>query len=187
MFFRSFLIIFPLLINVVFAQEKKQNQENVYEVYSGKQDQNWEVVQQELAASKAKLDTQAVLVQNLISEKNKLKGEALTLKIEEIKIEHHKYEKMVFDYNKLNEEYLTKYPERGLKEKRIYKRVKIKSLDSFEDDISIRGKMNKLHKKIKRQYPKVFADKKLNSIETKSTSATETSKDNVTQPIKFKK
>ena len=29
----------------------------------------------------------------------------------------------------------------------------MKSLDSFEDDVTLRGRMNKLHKKVLKQYP----------------------------------
>lgn len=186
MFLFKLCLFLGLSFNAL-AQEKKVEGEAAYEVYSGKQDQSWEVVQQDLAALKAKLDTQATLLQNLISEKANLKGEALTTKIDEVKVEHKKYQKMVFDYNKLNEEFLTKYPERGLKEKRIYKRVKMKSLDTFEDDVTLRGKMNKLHNKIKKQYPKVFAEKKESAPVSGGTSESQKLDDKVTQPIQFKK
>ncbi|MGZ3726958.1 MAG: hypothetical protein ACXWQQ_14230 [Pseudobdellovibrio sp.] len=124
-------------------------------------------------------------MQNLIIEKNSLKGDALADKIAEIKKQHQKYEQMVFDYNKLNDEFLTKYPERGLKEKRIYKRAKIKSLDSFEDDVTLRGKINKLHKKILTQYPHAFESKNQKAVGT--VSGTQKEEDDVTEPILYKK
>ena len=63
-------------------------------------------------------------------------------------------EKMVDEYNELNLEYLTKFPERGIKEKRIYTRVKSKSLQAFEVDQTLQGRVNKLQSKILTQYPK---------------------------------
>jgi hypothetical protein len=185
--FCSRLIQISILLIIgfpTFSQEDKNKAKD--EIYSGKQDQNWEVVQTQLTALKGKLDAQAAVVQNLISEKMNLKGEALQQKIEVIKKEHQVYEKLVFDYNNKNEEFLTRYPERGLKEKRIYKRVKIKSLDSFEDDLTLRGRMNKLHNKVLRQYPKSFTEKNKNQSKTAS-EATKSVSGDVTNSIKFNK
>lgn len=145
--------LFIYFSTAVSAQEKAQV--TVVEgPHSGKQDHHWEVVQNDLAAAKTKLDAQAAVLGVLISEKSTLSGDALLAKIEEIKTQHKKYEQMVVDYNKQNDDYLTKYPERGVKEKRIYRRVKMKTLESFEDDVSVRGRMNKLHNKVLRQYPR---------------------------------
>jgi hypothetical protein len=94
---------------------------------------------------------------------------------------------MVVEYNKKNEEFLTRYPERGLKEKRVYKRMKIKSLESFEDDFTFRGRMNKLHKKVLSQYPKSSGkDQNNNKSNTQADNAGESQK-NVTDQIQFKK
>ena len=186
MFYLKLVLILSVFGSFALANEgKEEGAAPVNEVYSGKQDQNWEAVQTNLAAAKAKLDAQSTVVQNLIIEKNALKGEALNEKIAEIKIQHQKYEKMVFDYNKLNDDFLTKYPERGLKEKRIYKRAKMKSLDSFEDDVTLRGKINKLHRKILTQYPKAFEGKNKNT--GGNVSGTQKADDNVTEPILYKK
>ena len=168
------------------AQESKPVGE-VQEKHSGKQDQSWELVQNELAALKTKMDAQFAVVNNLIAEKSNLKGEALTAKMTEIKKQHQQYEQMVVQYNKKNDEFLTRYPERGLKEKRVYKRVKIKSLDSFEDDLTFRGRMNKLHKKVLSQYPKSSGqDQNNNKSKTKADNSGESQK-NVTDQIQFKK
>ncbi len=187
MFYLKLIFSVSLFCSAVFAVEGKEEAAATNETYSGKQDQNWETVQTNLAAVKAKLDTQASVVQTLILEKNSLKGEALSEKIGEIKKEHQKYEQMVFDYNKLNDEFLTKYPERGLKEKRIYKRAKMKSLDSFEDDVTLRGKVNRLHRKILNQYPKAFDSKNKNQNSAGVVSGTQKTDDNVTEPILYKK
>ena len=157
------------------------------EKYSGKQDQSWELVQNELAASKTKMDAQFAVVNNLVAEKSSLKGEELAAKMAEIKKQHQKYEQMAVEYNKKNDEFLTRYPERGLKEKRIYKRVKIKSLDSFEDDFTFRGRMNKLHKKVLSQYPKSSGQNQNNNKSNTKADSVDQSQKNVTDQIQFKK
>ena len=189
MYLTKFLLVLTLLSCTTFANEEHEKAEGaapVNEAYSGKQDQSWEAVQAEVGALKAKLDAQAIVVQNLIAEKENLKGEALSEKIDQIKKEHLKYEKLVFDYNVKNEEFLTRYPERGLKEKRIYKRVKTKSLSSFEDDVTLRGRMNKLHNKVLRQYPQAFKGEK-NKNESTGADKSKSKSGDVTEAIKFDK
>jgi leucyl aminopeptidase (aminopeptidase T) len=189
MFFHRFLFVVILGVAVMAAANEGESGAETpqSQVYSGKQDQSWEVVQTALTALKGKMEQQAAVVHNLIAEKNSLSGAALQQKMDQIKKEHQKYETLVYEYNQKNDEFLTRYPERGLKEKRVYKRVKMKSLDSFEDDVTLRGRMNKLHNKVLRQYPTAFADQK-NKKESMSTSqTTKSSSDDVTNSIKLKK
>lgn len=189
MYCRSLFFLFVVgLSTLTFANEKVEEVASAAEIYSGKQDQSWEHVQGEVVALKGKLDAQASVVQALVSEKMNLKGDALNAKIEDIKKEHVKYEKLVVEYNKKNEEFLTRYPERGLKAKRVYKRLKIKSLVAFEDDVTLSGRMNKLHKKVLQQYPKAFKEEEKNKNESTSGSENENkSSEDVTTPIYFKK
>ena len=141
----------------------------------------------ELTALRGKMEAQEAVVKNLIAEKDSMRGSALKEKLEQIKKEHRKYENLVFEYNSKNQEFLTRYPERGLKEKRVYKRVKMKSLDSFEDDVTLRGRMNKLHKKVVKQYPRAFADEKNKKESTTPSETAKPASDDVTDAIKFKK
>ena len=167
-----------------YASDKKEN--STPEIYSGKQDQNWEVVQNELIALKAKLDAQHALVNTLIAEKSNLSGEALSAKVEDVKKQHLKYEQLVVEYNKKNEEFLTRYPERGLKVKRLYKRVKLKSIQAFEDEHSYRGKLNRLHKKVIAQYPNAIVSSSDKS-KVGSTDESEAKPKDVTDQIQLKK
>ncbi|MBY0554464.1 hypothetical protein K2P97_08045 [bacterium] len=109
---------------------------------------------------KSKLDTQEAVIKALIAEKSELSGEAQTAKMEQLKLAHSKFETMVNEYNELNLEYQTKFPERGIKEKRIYTRMKSKSLQAFEEDQTIQGRVNKLNSKIQTQYPKAALELK---------------------------
>lgn len=185
-FRKMFLFLILALPFVAFAQHSSENAPE-QQSYSGKQDQKWEAVQAEVMALKGKMEMQATVVQNLIAEKDSLTGDKLQQKLDQIKTEHKKYERLVVDYNSKNEEFMTRYPERGLKEKRIYKRAKVKSLDSFEDDVTVRGRMNKLHKKVLRQYPRAFKDEKNKKESTVTSEPSNSASDDVTNAIKVKK
>lgn len=190
MFSHKFIFLLVAVVPLIsFANEGEEPKEGQtsQQVYSGKQDQNWELVQAQVTALKGKMEMQATLVQNLIAEKNSLSGQPLQQKMEQIKTEHQKYERLVVEYNNKNEEFLTRYPERGLKEKRVYKRAKIKSLDSFEDDVTVRGRMNKLHNKVLKQYPRAFAGEKNKKESSASSEPVKNASDDVTNAIKLKK
>lgn len=157
--------------------------------YSGKQNSDWEKTQADLGTVRGKLDSQETLVGSLIVGKSQLSGEALALKMEELKKEYRKLEKLTDEYNKLNLEYLTKFPERGTKEKRIYKRIKPKSLQALEEDLTVQGRVNRLQNKILNQYPNANAIGKKKNPEKKSEveNSEKPDIDDVTGQIIFKK
>jgi len=183
----KFLIFIPALVSANNGEASAKEGAPSEQLYSGKQDQNWELVQAEVTALKGKMEMQSTLVQNLIAEKNSLTGQPLQQKMDQIKSEHQKYERLVVEYNAKNEEFVTRYPERGLKEKRVYKRAKIKSLDSFEDDVTVRGRMNKLHNKVLKQYPRAFTEEKNKKESSVSSEPGKSASDDVTNAIKIKK
>ena len=185
-------LLIVLVTNSVLAQENSV--EKIAEKdFSGAQNSGWEKTQSELGDAKGKLDTQVSLVKTLIAEKNLLNGEALALKIDELKKVYKKLEVITEEYNRINLEYLTKFPERGVKEKRIYKRIQLKSLQNFEVDVTLQGRVNKLHKKILNQYPGAnieIKNKQSNSQDKSNIKKEESSKtkeNDVTDQINFKK
>lgn len=184
---RKFFLFCILTAPFLVMAQRQAEDKPVQQSYSGKQDQKWEAVQAEVMALKGKMEMQAAVVQSLIAEKDSLKGKELQQKLDQIKVEHQKYERLVVDYNSRNEEFMTRYPERGLKEKRIYKRAKIKSLDSFEDDVTVGGRMNKLHNKVLKQYPRAFKDEKNKKESSASDVPSKGVSDDVTNAIKVKK
>lgn len=175
----------------VFSLSAVAQQSDSAERYSGKQDQSWEGIQTKLGAMKTKLDSQTALVKNLVAEKAALaNSEDVAKKNDELKTQHQKLETLVVEYNKLNDEYLTKFPERGLKQKRIYQRVKLKTLDSFEDDYTLRGRLNKLHGKVLRQYPGAApkeAKKSAMPVSASGEASTAADQKDVTETIELKK
>ena len=144
-------------------------------------------MQTELGALKSKVDAQAMVVESLLAQKSQVKGEELSALVENIKKQHEKYEDRVIDYNKKNDEFLTRYPERGLKEKRVYRRVKMKSLNSFETDVSMKARMRRLHDKVLKQYPGVVDTQRSGNSSSHAHSAdTQNTQKNVTDSIPLK-
>lgn len=194
MHWRSYLLLCTSLFLMApsFAQEEP-NSAYLNKDYSGKQSGEWEKIQLELGTRKGKLEAQITLVKNLIESKNSLKGEALDLKLGELKSEYQKLRKYTEDYNRMNQEYLTKFPERGTKVHRTYKRVKMKSLQALENEMTVQGRVNRLHSKILTQYPKskAAAKKPITILKSHDATASESGKtvekDNVTEQIQLKK
>lgn len=160
--------------------------------YSGRQNQEWEKAQAQLGAQKAKLDAQEALVKTLIAEKSGLRGQALTAKVNQLKSEYAKLRTMTDEYNKMSNEYETKFPERGLKEKRIYTRIRSRTLKSYEDDQSVRGRVNSVHKKILKQYSKpdslaVSEDKTTSTVSQSHSPKESAASQDVTETIELEK
>lgn len=192
MFYRK-IIFYALLLVAAFAMAEQKAEESTDDGkdYSGKQNQDWEKIQTKLGTMKSKLDTQEAIIKALIAEKLELSGEAQAAKMEQLKLEHSKFETMVNEYNELNLEYQTKFPERGIKEKRIYTRMKNKSLQAFEEDQTIQGRVNKLNSKIQTQYPRAALElkkKKQKKSETgkEAPKETESKEKDVTDQIILK-
>lgn len=189
----ALLIGIFLFVTVPSVAQEESNSATINQDYSGKQSGEWEKIQLELSTVKGKLESQAVIVKNLIEAKNSLKGEALDLKLEELKIEYQKLKKYTEDYNRMNQEYLTKFPERGTKVHRTYKRLKTKSLQALENEMTVQGRVNRLHSKILTQYPKSIVIAKKSKVSKKSDDATANEnskaiqKDEVTEQIQLKK
>ncbi|MBC7421525.1 MAG: hypothetical protein H7328_12430 [Bdellovibrio sp.] len=145
-----------LFAQLVFAQSEEEVSaaDAGTKAYSGKQSSEWADVQKKLADAKAKLEAQDILVKNLIIEKSQSTGSEQNNKNEQIQVEHRKLQKMTDDYNLLRSDYETKFPEKGVKESRIYNRAEVKSIEGMQSDLTLEGRLNKLHNKVISQYPR---------------------------------
>lgn len=179
------LIFFSALLYLVHVSSEEVTADSA--AYSGKQNQDWERIQAQLSEKKAQLDTQENLIKTLLAEKSVLRGAALSEKVTQIKTEHQRFERLSNEYNKLNEEYHTKFPERGLKEKRVYTRPPVKSLRAIEEDLSVQGRVKKVHKKVLSQYAKGQEKRKKTPQTSELVSSDETNIKSVTDPIQYKK
>lgn len=166
-FLKHIFLIFNLVFLSVLlrAEEKKEDPKDqkaalLKKDYSGKQGFEWEKAQAEVIAIKAKLEVQISTINAMMDEKNKLKGQALSDKIDQLKMEHEKLKVLMSDYNKLNSEFLTKYPERGIKDVRLYKRSQSKTQKKSDTEMSVGEKVNLVHQKILKQYSVEKSDSK---------------------------
>ncbi len=140
--------------------------------YSGKQSQQWSEVQTKLGAAKTKMEAQEGVVKSLMSAGHGGSGEKASggheapaasahaeNNIELLKKENEKLSKLVSEYNRLNSEYETRYPEKGLKEGRVYKRIDPQGSAPLENaGTAYEFKSQKLQTKILKQYPKSAAE-----------------------------
>lgn len=156
--------------------------------HSGKQSMEWEKVQVKLATSKGELDAQENVLNALKKEKANLKGQALLEKIEELKTQQAKFDKMSGEYLKDKENFLSKYPEKGLRNPRIYKRTQNKKNKEPENEKELAQKMDKLHEKILNQYPKSSSEIKKNRIKKKkNTNQSDVNEKGVTEKLTLDK
>ncbi len=144
--------------------------------YSGKQSQEWSEVQTKLSALKSKVEAQEAVVKSLIAETGGRHGGGsssggahetpppagghggggaggMNERIEQLKKEHQKLQALIADYNKMNTSYETRFPEKGLKESRIYRRTDPQALQINESASNYEEKVQQLQSKIMRQYP----------------------------------
>ena len=179
--------------------------------YSGKQSQQWTEVQTKLAAAKSKMEAQEAVVKSLMhpgfaggAEKAGGGHDAPAAptghgesNFEQLKKEDEKLTKLVAEYNRLNTEYETKFPEKGLKETRIYKRLDPQSAAPLENaGTAYEYKSQKLQTKILKQYPNSAQNikrqknkvvKKTDSLNHKENLSDEKTGDGVTDQIILQK
>jgi hypothetical protein len=156
--------------------------------YSGSQSDAWEKVQTELTSLRGKIEVQEASIKTLLQQKSGLKGDQLRAKIEELKKEHAKLEQMTGDYNKLEEQYETRFPERGLKEPRVYVRRPVKSLQSMESELSLDDRVKRVQAKVLSQYGRDKKKKKSGSpAKVSSGDQSEKKPPDVTDPIIYQK
>ncbi len=137
------------------------------ENYSGKQSLDWVEVQKKLAELKGKLDSQSNVVEGLILARAQAPAKEKVKRSEEIEVEHRKLQKLTEDYNQRSVEYETKYPEKGVKGVRTYQRLDTKSIDAMENDMTLDGRLSKLHNKVIHQYPHATKNKNSKKSVTK--------------------
>ena len=193
----KYLVLFWLLFvtDFAFSEEKLADEATVMvkKDYSGKQSLEWERKQASVGAVKARLDVQIYVVQGLIADKEQLTGKNLADKMDELKKEHAKLQKIIAEYNQMSLDFKTKFPERGIKESRVYKRIKPKSLLEYEQEHTIQGRANRLHAKILKQYSKTNINEKIKNKsgepaqKTNSKNPKNIDEKEVTDPIFFKK
>lgn len=155
--------------------------------YSGKQTQEWSEVQTKLSALKGKVDAQENIVKALIHEKKPGSDAEVATRIELLKKEHAKLQSLIADYNKMSASYETRFPEKGLKESRIYRRVDPQAIQLDETASTYEERLRILQNKIMRQYPKAAqqiqsAKKRKEEAQKKSSKSQKSDEQKQAQP-----
>ncbi len=125
--------------------------------YSGRQTEEWMIVQTQLTTMKGKVENQKKIVESLIQQKEVTKGAEQSEKIEELKKAHLEYIRVIEVYNQLNTTFQTKFPEKGGTVGRVYKRMDPATIETLQNKMSVEGRLQKLNKMIEKQYSKALA------------------------------
>lgn len=174
MYLRNFYLIAVVFLFSVttFAQadsEKKSDKTPaelaLEQNYSGSQSEDWSKAQNDLSSSKQKLINEEIKLNNLknaVANKEKMTAaEALEINTTEKNVKKYQQE-----YNQMNNHYLSRYPERGLQQKRKYTRPsndevladsqkhRKKNPSVEEKPQTLENQLNTLKTKINNQYKK---------------------------------
>lgn len=156
-------ILITIFIVSVFAQEEsekkmplKKDSAKVDEtkIYSGKQNEEWLTVQNQLTTLKGRVGNQKKLVENLILQKESVKGAQQTAVIDELKKAHLELIRLIGQYNETSTTFETKFPEKGGSLGRVYKRLDPANIDAMENKMTLEGRLQKLDRTIKNKYSK---------------------------------
>ena len=158
-----------LVLILFFSQIILANSEPAHEKppedFSGAQSDQWSKIQTQLGQLKGKLDNQEKVVTELLKAKRSVEGAITPAEIDNISKQHEKLAELTKDYNKLLEEFLFRFPEKGQAANRKYIRHENQSLDEMEKNLSLEGRLKRLQKKIKAQYD---PDKEISSSTEKA-------------------
>lgn len=202
MYFNKAIVIIGLLViyllpleTIASSTEDKSKKEN--QVYSGKQTQEWQEIQTKLLAVKGKLEQQEVLVKGLIESKQATtggghKGTAAVSEHEKMATlnkEHRKLLALAKEYNELRNQFNLRFPEKNSVSGRIYKRVDPSTLEELESQMTFEGRLKRVERKIKEQYPKSIRPTKPVNQDSQISDPAKTSpaKKEVTDSIILKK
>ncbi|HRO67344.1 MAG TPA: hypothetical protein PL182_07260 [Pseudobdellovibrionaceae bacterium] len=109
----------------------------------------WVEIQSRLQTLKAKLSAKEKTVRELIAAKHH--GQERE-SFEHLKKEHAELRQLAQEYERQRNVLKYRYPEKGLKDERKYRRVEVKSLSDMENQIGMESVLQKTQNKILRQY-----------------------------------
>lgn len=140
--------------------------------FSGHQNEKWADIQKSLLELKVKVDSQKVVVADLLRAKKDNDGKISQAEIATLKSEHERLQKLTKDYNEILADFQFRFPEKGLESGRKYIRLENQTLEDMENSPTLQGRLKKLSRKIKKQF-QVEENVPDNSKVEKSTHKTE--------------
>lgn len=139
-----------------------------------KREEDWNVVQARVSGLETKVKAGQEEINKLILEKNQTKDSARSQEIIEQLVQLHKQLKEnVKEYDQQRALLKYRYPERGLKDERVYERIDVKSLPEMESQMNLSHMVTRTMNKVRSQYEtpeerKARLEKKENSEKTQS-------------------
>lgn len=113
----------------------------------------WAEIQNRLQTLRAKVTAKEKIVRELIRDKQNEKDARKSVEIvENLKREHREFEAAAEEYEQQRNLLKYRFPEKGLKEERRYRRVDVRSLDEMETQMSMEGQLKKSLGKVRQQY-----------------------------------
>lgn len=176
--------------NVGFANEQKNEPDVTPESSEDKAQQDrtkeWLDLTTQIGALKTKMSTQEVNIKELIKKKNQSKNkEEIQNAVNNLLKEHAELKKIEEQYFEKTQLLKYRYPDVGLTKQRKYERVKTKSLEDYEQMISLESEIKKTVIKMKEHYgvkeieePKTKEIKNIDDLEEKN---------NLSQPVTLRK
>ncbi|MBN8535719.1 MAG: hypothetical protein J0M15_01585 [Deltaproteobacteria bacterium] len=176
--------------NVGFANESKNEPEVAAESSEDKEQQErtkeWLDLTTQIGALKTKMSTQEENIKELIKKKNHSKNkEEIQNAVNNLLKEHAELKKIEEQYFEKTQLLKYRYPDVGITKQRKYERVKTKSLEDYEQMISLESEIKKTVIKMKEHYgvkeieePKTKEIKNIDDMEEKN---------NLSQPVTIRK
>src|SRR3989344_3816396 len=147
----NFLAVTVFFVSPLLWAQDSKNEKAKNISYSGKQSEEWMQVQTQLITVKGKVENQQKLVENLIMQKENLKGKEQSEKIEQLKKEHTELMRLIQHYNQLSLDFQTKFPEKGSTMGRVYKRMDTTNVEGIQKQMTLDGRLKRLSHKVKKK------------------------------------
>lgn len=157
--FLSFLFLLVGQAQIWASEEPKKETKEVageqkpVENYSGRQTQEWVELLNQLNGSKAKMEAQKKVVDELLLTKQKTTDVVKTQEvIKKLTEEHKKLNEYILEYESTRNKLRYRYPEKGIKELRVYERAETRSLNDYENSFSVEAKLTHAVEKMRKKY-----------------------------------
>ncbi|NUM59691.1 MAG: hypothetical protein HUU56_13710 [Bdellovibrionaceae bacterium] len=143
------------MINSSLANEAAKPAETTQDVDKAQQQRNkeWMDLTSQISGLKTKIKSKEESIKEIIKHKHHAKSKAeAEHAVNNLKEEHKELMKLEEEYNQNIQLMKYRYPDVGLTEKRKYERVKVKSLEDYEEQMTLEGKIKQSVQKIQEHY-----------------------------------
>lgn len=123
------------------------------EIYSGRQTQEWVDLLNQLNAAKAKMEAQKKVVDDLlIAKQHSVDPVKVQENVKKLTEEHKKLNDNIQEYESMRSKLRYRYPEKGVKELRVYERVEARTLNEYENSFSVDARLSQAVEMMRDKY-----------------------------------